>query len=400
MTHYSTQAIHAGPGPDPATGALLTPIHQSTTYLQDGIGRDRGFTYTRTGNPTVAALEERLGALENGVNSLDADGPVTTLPAIACSTGMAATTTLFLATLRSGDRVVISDVVYGGTVRVLQQVLNSFQIEAEFVDTADLVALEAALQKPTRLVFLETPANPTLKLTDLSAACKLAKAAGALVAVDNTFLTSAVQKPLDLGADVVVYSTTKYIEGHNSTVGGALITRDVDLDERLRFVKGTAGTTQAPWEAWLTLRGLKTLPLRLEKHSSNALEVAEFLETHPAVKSVSYPFLPSFPQYQLAQQQQSSGGGMVSFELHDGLEGGKEFLRHLKLFALAENLGAVESLVTHPATMTHGSVPVEQRHAAGISDGLIRLSVGLEASQDLIAELDWALKCVLGGVLS
>lgn len=406
MTHYSTQAIHAGPGPDEATGALLTPVHQSTTYLQDGIGLDRGFTYTRTGNPTVAALEQRLAALEYGVDSIptaanaDADLDPTLLPAIACSTGMAATTTLFLSTLKAGDRVVVSDVVYGGTVRVLQQVLSNFQVEAAFVDTSDLQVLKEALQKPTRLLFLETPANPTLKLTDIQAASSLAKAFGALVAVDNTFLTSALQKPLDLGADVVVYSTTKYIEGHNSTVGGALITRDQELYERLRFVQGTAGTTQAPWESWLTLRGLKTLPLRLEKHSSNALAVAEFLQQHPAVRSVYYPYLPSFAQYELAQKQQSRGGGMVSFELNDGLEAGKEFLRHLKLFALAENLGAVESLVTHPATMTHGSVPPDQRRAAGISDGLIRLSVGLEASEDLIAELDWALKCVLGGVLS
>ncbi len=388
MTSYSTQAIHAGPGPDAATGALLTPVHQSTTYLQDGIGRDRGYTYTRTGNPTVSALEERLGALEDA------------LPATAYATGMAATTTLFLATLQAGDRVVVSDVVYGGTVRVLQQVLNAFQVEAEFVDTSDLAALKAALQKPTRLLFLETPANPTLKLTDIRAAAQLAKAVGALVAVDNTFLTSALQRPLDLGADVVVYSTTKYIEGHNSTVGGALITRDEPLNERLRFVKGTAGTTQAPWESWLTLRGLKTLPLRLEKHSANALAVAEFLEQHPEVQTVHYPFLPSFRQFDLAREQQSGGGGMLSFELHGGLEAGAEFIKNLKLFALAENLGAVESLITHPATMTHGSVPPEQRRAAGISDGLIRLSVGLEGEQDLIADLDWALKCVQGGVLS
>jgi cystathionine beta-lyase/cystathionine gamma-synthase len=388
MTQYSTLAIHAGPGPDEATGALLTPIHQSTTFKQDGIGQDRGFTYSRTGNPTVRALEERLGALENA------------LPATAYATGMAATTTLFLSVLRAGDRVVVSDVVYGGTVRVLQEVLHSFGVEAEFVDTADLKQLADALRKPTRLVFLETPANPTLKLTDIEGAAKLAKAAGALVAVDNTFLTSALQQPLDLGADVVVYSTTKYIEGHNSTVGGALLTRDEELNERIRFVKGTAGTTQAPWESWLTLRGLKTLPLRLQKHSENALHVAQYLETHPEVAQVYYPYLPSFPQYELAQRQQSSGGGMVSFELNGGLDAGKQFLSGLKLFTLAENLGAVESLVTHPATMTHASVPMEQRHAAGISDGLIRLSVGLEGEQDLIADLDWALKCVLGGVLS
>jgi cystathionine beta-lyase/cystathionine gamma-synthase len=273
-------------------------------------------------------------------------------------------------------------------------------VEAEFVDTSNLAALKSALQKPARLVFVETPANPTMKLTDLKAAAKLARTAGSLFAVDNTFLTSALQMPLDLGADVVVYSTTKYIEGHNATVGGALLTRDEELAERIRFVKGTAGTTQAPWESWLTLRGLKTLPLRIERHSENALKVAEFLHQHPEVCEVHYPFLPSFPQYELARKQQQGGGGMLAFELRGGTQAGIQFLESLRLFTLAENLGAVESLVTHPASMTHGSVPLEQRLAAGITDGLVRLSVGLEHSDDLIADLDWALKCVQGGVPS
>ncbi len=381
-----TQAIHAGTAPDPLTGAMLTPVHQSTTFAQDGVGKDRGYTYTRCGNPTVAALEARLGELE-GV-----------LPACAFATGMAATTSLFLAVLRAGDRVVVSDVVYGGTVRVLQQVFDSFDVRADFVDTSNPEALRTALQEPARLVFVETPANPTMKLTDLRVAAELAHAAGALFAVDNTFLTAALQRPFELGADVVVYSTTKYIEGHNSTVGGALLCRDEELAERIRFVKNTAGTTQAPWESWLTLRGIKTLPLRLERHSSNALEIARFLEGHELVETVHYPFLESFPQFELATAQQRLGGGMLAFELRGGVDAGVRFLESVRLCTLAENLGAVETLVTHPATMTHGSVPPAQRRAAGIHDGLVRLSVGLENVADLTADLEQALKEVAGGV--
>jgi cystathionine beta-lyase/cystathionine gamma-synthase len=403
-----TRAIHAGTAPDAETGAVLTPVYQSTTFLQDGVGRDRGYTYTRSGNPTVSALEARLGELENS------------LPACAFATGMAATTTLFLATLRAGDQVILSDVVYGGTTRLLQQVLDSFDIQADFVDTSDLDKLARALSNPTesghagdgnaepkqaaaakerpvRLVFLETPANPTLKLTDIKAAAKLAKAAGALVAVDNTFLTAVLQQPLDLGADVVVYSTTKYIEGHNSTVGGALLTRDEKLAERIRFVKNTAGTTQAPWESWLTLRGITTLPLRLDQHSANALKVAQFLEQQPEISRVYYPFLESFPQYALAKRQQLNGGGMLSFELHGGIEAGIRFMESVQLCTLAENLGAVESLITHPASMTHGTVPRQQRIDAGITDGLVRLSVGLEAVEDQIRDLGQALRAAVSG---
>lgn len=386
--HFATQAIHAGPRPDAATGAVLTPVHQSTTYRQDGVGRDRGFTYTRCGNPTVAALEERLGLLEE------------VGPAIATSTGMAATTTLLLTVLRAGDRVLLGDVVYGGTTRVLQQILDRFGVITEVVDVADLEAVRIALQQPTALVLVESPANPTMKLTDLAAVGELAKEVGALYAVDNTFLTSALQKPFELGADVVVYSTTKYIEGHNSTVGGALLARDPELAERLRFVRNTTGCSQAPWEAWLTLRGLKTLDLRMKQHAENALAIARWLEQQPEVARVSYPGLESHPQFELAQRQQANGGGMLAFELVGGTPAALRFLESLTLATLAENLGAVETLVTHPATMTHGTVPVEQRLAAGITDGLIRLSVGLEDPSDLQADLEKALAECAGGVLA
>lgn len=385
---FTTRAIHAGPGPDPLTGAVLTPVHQATTYRQDGIGQDRGYTYTRCGNPTVAALEQRLGQLEGAA------------PAIATSTGMAATTTLFLTTLQAGDRVVLGDVVYGGTTRVLQQVLANFGVQTTVVDTSDLDAVRDALGTPARLVFVESPANPTLKLTDLAAVGELAHAAGALYVVDNTFLTPALQDCFELGADVIVYSTTKHIEGHNSTVGGALLTRDHELAERLRFVRNTTGCSQAPWEAWLTLRGLKTLPLRIRQHSAHALEIAHWLEQQPEVAQVWYPGLPSHPQFELAQRQQQTGGGLLSFELVGGTEAAHRFLRALRLVSLAENLGAVESLVTHPATMTHGTVPEEDRLAAGITDGLIRLSVGLEDPADLRADLAKALAECAGGVLA
>jgi cystathionine beta-lyase/cystathionine gamma-synthase len=382
MSHnqqFATRAIHGGVQPDPTTGAILTPIFQSTTFVQEGVGIDKGYTYSRTGNPTVAALEASLGELEGG------------LPACCFATGMAATTTLFLALLKAGDRVVISDVVYGGTTRLLREVLGRFGVVAEFVDTSDLAAVEQALQKPARLLFIETPANPTMKLTDIAACAKLAKAAGALIAVDNTFLTPALQSPFELGADIIVYSTTKAIEGHNATVGGAVLVQDSKLDEQIRFVKGTAGTTQAPFEAWLTLKGIKTLPLRIEKHSRNALLVAKYLEQHEEIARVDYPWLDSFPQKELARRQQKDGGGLLSFELKGGVEAGKRLMSSLNLIALAENLGATESLITHPATMTHASVPVEERQRIGISDGLVRLSVGLENPNDIIADLEQAL---------
>jgi cystathionine beta-lyase/cystathionine gamma-synthase len=358
---------------------MLTPIYQTTTYRQRRVGEDKGFTYSRSANPTVAALERRLAALEGAEF------------ATCYATGLAATTALCLALLTSGDRVVVSQAVYGGTVRLLQQVLAPFGVDAEFVNTADEEKVAAALRKPTRFVFIETPANPTLTLTDIALAGELSKSAGALLVVDNTLLTPALQRPFDLGADVVLHSTTKFIDGHNATVGGALITRDAKLQERFAFTRNAIGAIQSPFPAWLTLQGVKTLPLRMERHSANALRVARFLAEHPRVARVSYPGLESFPQFDLAQRQQKTGGALIAFEVDGGVAAGIRLMNSVRLCALAENLGAAETIITHPASMTHADVPAQQRTAAGITDGLVRLSVGLENVEDLIADLDFAL---------
>lgn len=375
-----TLALHAGACPDPTTGAILTPIYQTTTYVQEAVGVDKGYTYSRAGNPTVAALEKRLAALEGAEF------------ATCYATGLAATTALFLGLLKAGDRVVVSQAVYGGTVRLLQQILQPFGVEADFVDTADEAVLTKALNKLTKLVFIETPANPTLKLTDISLAANLAHSANALLVVDNTLLTPALQRPLDLDADVVLHSTTKFIEGHNATVGGVLITRDKDLHERFDFLRKSTGTIQAPFDAWLTLQGVKTLPLRMKQHCENALQVARFLAEHPLIEKVIYPGLESFPQFGLAQKQQKSGGALIAFEVAGGAEKGINLMNSVRLCSLAENLGAAETLITHPVSMTHGAVPKEQREAAGITDGLVRLSVGLENPEDLITDLEQALR--------
>ncbi|HEX3527848.1 MAG TPA: PLP-dependent aspartate aminotransferase family protein [Thermoanaerobaculia bacterium] len=375
----ATAALHAGTAPDPTTGAILTPIYQSTTFVQEAVGVHKGYTYSRSANPTVTALERRLAVLEGAEHCT------------CYGTGLAATTVLALALLQAGERAVLSDVVYGGTVRLFQQVLAKFGVTADFVDASDLTCLEAALRDPVRLVFLESPANPTLKLVDLAAASRLAHAAGALVAVDNTLLTPVLQRPLDLGADIVLHSTTKFIEGHNATVGGALITRSAELGERLAFLRNAIGAIQSPFPAWLTLQGVKTLPLRMERHSANALRVARFLESHPRVARVLYPGLGSFPQIELARRQQGSGGALLAFEVEGGGAAGIRVLNSVRLCALAENLGSAETLITHPASMTHAAVPLAQRLATGITDGLIRLSVGLENPDDVIDDLRRAL---------
>jgi cystathionine beta-lyase/cystathionine gamma-synthase len=375
----ATVAIHGGLAPDPTTGAILTPIYQSTTFVQEEVGRDKGYTYSRTANPTVAALERNLGELEGA------------LPAACFATGMAALTVLFLSTLGAGGRVVVGRVVYGGVVRLLEQVLSRFGVEACFVDSGDLEALDAAVTPETRLVLVESPGNPTLRLTDLAAAADIAHRAGALLAVDNTLLTPALQRPLEHAADVVVYSTTKYIEGHNATVGGALLTRDVDLLESFRFHQNALGCGQSPFEAWLTLRGLKTLPLRMRRHCESAEAIARYLASHREVATVLYPGLESFPQAELARRQQGCGGGMVAFEPRGGEPVARRLIASLSLWSLAENLGAAESLVTHPATMTHSAVPEPDRRRIGVTGDLVRLSVGLEEPEDLIADLDRAL---------
>ncbi|MGB8886775.1 MAG: PLP-dependent aspartate aminotransferase family protein [Candidatus Korobacteraceae bacterium] len=379
---FATTAVRGGVVPDPATGAVLTPIYQSTTYHQQAVGIHKGFTYSRAANPTVSALEAALGALED------------TPPAVCFATGMAAISTLFLAILKSGDHVVVSDVVYGGTVRLFQQVLSNFDVEASFVDTSDPAEVAQAIKANTRLVFIETPANPTLKLTDIAAIARIAHASGIKLAVDNTFLTPVLQRPLELGADITLLSTTKYIEGHNSTVGGSIATRDEVLLERLRLIRKTLGCIQSPQESWLTLRGLKTLPLRLQQHCSSAQKIAEWLELHPKVARVHFPGLASFPQFDLAQEQQGLPGGIIAFELKGGADAGIQLMNTVKLCILAENLGAAETLITHPVSMTHGDVPREIRERTGITDGLVRLSVGLENPADIIADLESALAAI------
>lgn len=384
---FETLALHGGTTADPVTGAMLTPIYQTTTYRQEAVGRNKGFKYSRSENPTVSALERRLAAIEGGQF------------ATCYSTGLAATSVLFLALLKSGDRVISSQAVYGGTVRLLRQTLAPFGVQAEFVDTADIDALAKALRRPTRLVFIETPANPTLKLTDIEVASRLAKEAGALLVVDNTLLTPALQRPLELGADIVLHSTTKFIEGHNATVGGALITGDANLHEQFLFTRNTIGAIQSPFAAWLTLQGVKTLPLRMARHCENARRVARFLKSHPRITRLVYPGLESFPQFELARRQQNSGGALIAFEVEGGVEAGVRLMNSVRLCALAENLGAAETIITHPVSMTHGAVPPQQRAAAGITDGLVRLSVGLENPDDIIADLEQALDASAEGLL-
>jgi cystathionine beta-lyase/cystathionine gamma-synthase len=380
MPGDSTTALHGGRQFDPTTGAILTPIYQSTTFVQEAVGRDRGFTYTRCGNPTVVALERRLGALE--------EAP----PAVAFATGMAAISALCLVLLSDGGHAVVSQVVYGGTVRLLDRVLSRFGVTATFVDASDPEAVRGALRPETRLVLVETPANPTLDLVDIEAVAELARGAEVPLAVDNTFLTPVLQRPLELGAEASVYSTTKFLEGHNATVGGAVVTRDATLLERLRFVRNALGIGQTPFQAWLTLRGIGTLPVRMRAHSRGAERVARWLERQSEVARVAYPTLASFPQRELALRQQRDGGGLVVFELLGGEAAGVRLMNAVRLCSLAENLGAVETLITHPASMTHADVPAAQRRRAGITDGLVRLSVGLEDPDDLIADLERALE--------
>ncbi|HSL82403.1 MAG TPA: PLP-dependent transferase [Thermoanaerobaculia bacterium] len=378
MAGRHTSAVAAGRRPDPATGAALPPIVQSTTYAQPAVGEDRGHTYSRASNPTVAALEEALTAHEGATH------------ATAWASGMAAITGLTLACLGAGDHVVCSRAVYGGTVRLLQQVLGRFGVAATFVDAREPGRLREAVRDRTRLVLVETPGNPTLDLVDVEAAAAVARDAGALLAVDNTFLTGCLQRPLALGAHVSVHSTTKFIDGHNAAVGGALLTEDAALHERLLFVRKTAGSIQTPFGAWLTHQGLTTLPLRMERHSRSALDLAGWLEGRSEVRRVLYPSLPSFPQHALARRQQAAGGGVLSFELAGGEEAARAALAGLRRILLAESLGAAQTLATHPASMTHADLPEERRREVGITGGLVRLSVGLEDPDDLKADLDRA----------
>ena len=379
VSSFDTVCIRGGRDADPTHGAILPPIYNSAVFRKKVVGEDQPFSYSRVENPTVAVLESRLGALEN------------CLPAVSFSSGTSATTTLFLALLEKGDHVVCSDVVYGGTYRFLAEVLGKLGVTSEFVDTSDLDATKAALQRSTKLLFLESPANPTLKLTDIEANCALAHEHGALAVVDNTFLTPVLQRPLDLGADLTLYSTTKFIDGHNATVGGSICTRQEELRETLVYYRKCVGTIQTANNAFLTLQGLKTLPLRLKQQTSNAVQVAQLLEGNPYVKAVVHPDLKSFPQRELADRQQTTGGSLVTVVLHGGLAEASRALGALKLCTPAQSLGTVETLVTHNATMTHAEVPESRRLQLGIVDGLIRISVGLEDPREIAADLQQAL---------
>ncbi|PSQ16340.1 cystathionine gamma-synthase [Halobacteriales archaeon QS_8_69_26] len=375
---FETRSIHAGQEPDRETGALMTPIHANSTYEQDAPGEDRGYEYSRTANPTRTDLEANLASLEDGDYGR------------AFSSGMGAINTL-LNLLEAGDHVVTGDDIYGGTYRIFREVYEDYDLSFSFVDTRDLAAVEEAMRPETELVFLETPTNPLMRITDVEGAADLADEYGALCAVDNTFATPYLQRPLELGADVSVQSLTKYLGGHSDVVGGALLTDDADLDERIGFYQNSVGATPGPHDCFLVLRGTKTLPVRMDRHCENARAIADWLDDHPAVSAVHYPGLESHPQHDLAAEQMDDFGGMLSFELDATLEEASDVVSNTEVFTLAESLGGVESLIEQPAAMTHASIPREERLEAGLTDGLIRASVGIEHVDDLIEDLDQAM---------
>jgi cystathionine beta-lyase/cystathionine gamma-synthase len=374
---FSTKAIHAGIEPDPSTGSLMTPIHLTSTYAQEELGKNKGYAYSRVANPTRTVLEKNIAALENGKEGL------------AFASGMAAEAAVFHI-LKAGDHVIASRNVYGGTYRIAKFVLEDFGLQFDFVDTTDLAVVQRAVKPNTRMFFIETPTNPTMEITDLRGAAKLSRAHKLISVVDNTFATPYLQNPLDLGIDIVLHSATKYLNGHSDMLGGLVVLNDPKLIERLRFVQKSVGGILSPFEAWMCLRGIKTLAVRMARHDSNAMDVASFLNSHRKVKKVNYPGLVSHPQHWLAQKQMRGFGGMISFDL-GSLDKAKKLLKSVRLCALAESLGGVETLISHPATMTHASVPPEERRRIGVTDGLVRISVGIEDVEDIIADLKRAL---------
>jgi len=372
---FETLAIHAGQAPDPTTGAIMTPVYLTSTYVQASPGVHKGFEYSRTRNPTRDALEGCLAALEGARHGL------------AFGSGLAATDAVLHA-LQAGDHVLHSDDLYGGTFRLFDKVYRRHGLAFDAVDMSDPANVEAAMRPETRLLWIESPTNPMLKIVDLAAVARIARARGARTVVDNTFATPFFQRPLEHGIDAVVHSTTKYLNGHSDVVGGAVLTSDEELAARLRFLQNAVGAVPGPMDAFLVLRGLKTLPVRMERHARNALLVARHLEGHPQVERVTYPGLPSHPQHALAARQMSGPGGMLTFVLRGGLPAARAFLGAVRVFACAESLGGVESLIEHPAIMTHASVPPETRRRLGIADGLIRASVGIESAEDLVEDLE------------
>ncbi len=378
---FGTRAVHAGEEPDlSATGDVVTPIHLSATFARrDAEKPTRGFEYSRTGNPTRLALEKRLASLENAKHAL------------AFSSGMAAETTLLLSVLKKGEHVVAGTDLYGGTVRLFESTLRRFGVSFSYVDTRRPAAVKGALRDNTRLVWVESPTNPLLQLCDIGAVARVGRAAGVLTVVDNTFASPFLQNPLDLGATVAVHSTTKYIGGHSDVVGGALMTSDDEIFDSVRFNQNALGAVPSPFDCFLTLRGSKTLHVRMQRHCENAMVVAEYLSRSPKFSEVHYPGLKSHPQFSLARRQMRMPGGMLSAEMKGGMPAVRRFLSSLRVFSVAESLGGVESLVEHPATMTHASIPKDRREEIGVGDGLVRFSVGIEDADDLVADLKTAL---------
>lgn len=376
---FETKVVRAGIVPDPTTGSILPPLYQTATYVLEEVGKDKGFDYTRSANPTRQMMEEHLASIEGGRFG------------VAFASGMA-TVDSCLKLLKAGDHVICSDDVYGGVSRHFNQILVNYDLHFTYVDTSDSTRVEEAVRPETKMIWVETPTNPLLKITDLEAVGKIAKKHGLLYGVDSTFATPVFLKPLEFGADLVMHSTTKYLSGHNQLIGGVVITNREDLFEILKFVQKTIGAVPGPFDCWLTMLGVKTLDLRMKKHWGNAQVVAEYLETHTKVARVTYPGLPSHPGYAVAKEQMNGFSGMISFELTGGIRAGKTLMNSVELALLAESLGSVETMITHPATMTHADVPREERLARGLTDGLVRLSVGIENVDDIIADLEQGLE--------
>jgi len=374
---FATDAIHVGQEPDPATGAIIVPIYQTSTFVQEELGKHKGYEYARTSNPTRVALERNLAALERGRFGL------------AFASGMAAINAV-LTLFKAGDHVIAGHNLYGGTFRLFERVLKDFNLTFTYVNTCRLEEVERAVGANTRLLYIETPTNPVMEITDIALAARLAHDRRIPLAVDNTFMSPYFQRPLELGADIVIHSTTKYLNGHSDGVGGAVILNDPELAARLKFVQNAAGAILGPLDSWLVLRGVKTLAVRMRQHNENGMAIASFLANHPKIQKVHYPGLPSHPQHELAKKQMHGFGGMLSFETGSA-ENARTVLNSVRLCSLAESLGGVETLISHPATMTHASVPAEERQRLGITDGLVRISVGIEDVEDIIADLDEAL---------
>jgi cystathionine beta-lyase/cystathionine gamma-synthase len=377
---FSTDAVHAGQEPDPTTGAVTVPIYQTSTYVQEGLGKHKGFEYARTQNPTRFALEKNLATLERGARGF------------AFASGMAAITAVGTL-LKQGDHVVASNNMYGGTYRLFEKVLAPYGLTFTYVNTGDLDAVEKAFRPATRMLFMETPTNPSMIISDLRALAKMTRSKNALLVVDNTFMTPYFQRPIELGAHLVVHSTTKYLNGHSDMIGGVVISNDEAASERLQFVQNAAGAVPGPFDCWLCLRGVKTLALRMERHEQNARAIAEWLTHQPKLKRILYPGLKNHPGHELHKSQSSGFGGMIAFDT-GSIEKGAAVLGRARLFALAESLGGVESLISHPATMTHASVPREDRERVGLTDGLVRISVGIEDVEDLIHDLEGCLSAL------